>query len=73
MELTKPCQHYGEDLLPGSTSLLVSPEIFPLNPPHLVTLRQQETVSLRKTEMQACMGIRLSEKEKIPNLCLHCI
>lgn len=38
MELTKPCQYYGEDLLPESTSLPVSPEIFPLNLPHLVTL-----------------------------------
>lgn len=37
MELTKPCQPYGEDLLPGSTPLPASPEVFPLNPPHLLT------------------------------------
>jgi len=72
MELTKPCQYYGEDLLPGSTSLPVSPEIFLLNPPHLVTLSQQETISLGKNQMQACMGIGLSKTEENPNLYLRC-
>ena len=38
MELTKPCQPYGEDLLPASVSLPASPEVFSLNPPHLVVL-----------------------------------
>lgn len=73
MELTKPCQRYGEDPLPGSTALPASPEIFPPNPPQLGTLRQQETVYLEKNQTQACTGTRLSEEEKNPNLCLHCI
>lgn len=71
MELTKPCQYYGEDLLPGSTALPASPEVFPLNPPHLVTLRQQETVSWgKKIKCKACMGTGLGEEGKTPSLYL---